>query len=169
MNTTEWRTVAGSCDLYEINRAGQVRRKATEHTPAGKPLAPNPDRRGYIRAHLSLPEGRQKSLKVHRALLEAFVGPPPSPGMFALHADDNPANNDLSNLRWGTRRENIEDAMRNGGLVAGAAWRRAITHCPRGHAYDEKNTRIKRTGRHERRVCRACHREDARRRRLERA
>lgn len=47
-------------------------------------------------------------------------------------------------------------------------WQRAKTHCPRGHAYDEKNTRL-RTNRKGRgwvgRWCRACDREAAQRKR----
>jgi hypothetical protein len=34
-------------------------------------------------------------------------------------------------------------------------WKAAITHCPRGHAYDEANTYVKKGCRQ----CRACHRE----------
>jgi hypothetical protein len=32
-----------------------------------------------------------------------------------LPRKDNPENNELSNLRWGTRLENIHDCFRNGG------------------------------------------------------
>lgn len=50
---------------------------------------------------------------VHHAVLETFVGPRPSPDHHGLHADDNPLNNRLSNLRWGTCAENMEDRRRN--------------------------------------------------------
>jgi hypothetical protein len=40
-----------------------------------------------------------------------------------------------------------------------------VTHCPKGHPYDEENTRIARRPRGTYRLCRACHREDERRRR----
>jgi DNA invertase Pin-like site-specific DNA recombinase len=39
--------------------------------------------------------------------------------MEALHYDDNPGNNNLSNLRWGTRMENKQDAKRNGRTIRG--------------------------------------------------
>lgn len=45
----------------------------------------------------------------------------------------------------------------------GSGWRRALTHCPRGHRYSPGNTRITPSGK---RVCRMC---DARRKRKERA
>lgn len=50
---------------------------------------------------------------VARLVLEAFVGPCP-PGKEACHKDDNLENNWLTNLYWGTRRQNMRDAARNG-------------------------------------------------------
>jgi hypothetical protein len=55
---------------------------------------------------------------VHTLVLEAFVGPCPD-GMECLHGDDNPANNRMDNLRWGTRRENIADAMKRNRTPSG--------------------------------------------------
>ena len=46
-------------------------------------------------------------------MLEAFVGPCPD-GMECCHYDDNPYNNILSNLRWGTDQDNALDKVRNG-------------------------------------------------------
>ncbi len=50
---------------------------------------------------------------VHRIVLEAFVGPRPL-GMVVCHEDGNPVNNRLTNLRWGTRKENEADKERHG-------------------------------------------------------
>jgi hypothetical protein len=57
-------------------------------------------------------EKRQFRKRVHRLVLETFVGPCPD-GMEALHEDDDPTNNHISNLRWGTRQQNREDMIRN--------------------------------------------------------
>lgn len=46
-------------------------------------------------------------------MLEAFVGPCPD-GMECCHEDGNPGNNALSNLRWGTTRDNQADRVRHG-------------------------------------------------------
>jgi hypothetical protein len=64
---------------------------------------------------------------VHSLVLEAFVGPCP-PGMMARHINDNPTDNRLENLCWGTRSENSYDAVRNG-----RHWQANKTHCIYGH------------------------------------
>lgn len=68
--------------------------------------------KGYFKVNISK-SGKIHQKKVHRLLLEIFVGPCPPNGE-CCHFDDNRSNNDLSNLRWGTRRENSLDAVRNG-------------------------------------------------------
>jgi hypothetical protein len=50
---------------------------------------------------------------VHRLVLEAFVCPCPE-GRECCHNDGDPANNALTNLRWNTRKANIEDSRRHG-------------------------------------------------------
>lgn len=52
--------------------------------------------------------------KVAVLVLEAFVGPKPFPGAVARHLDDDQQNDRLSNLAWGSRTQNLEDAYRNG-------------------------------------------------------
>lgn len=66
--------------------------------------------RGYLMAGFGV---GYKRYYIHRLVLLAFVGPCP-PGMECCHIDGNPINNRLSNLRWGTRRENMEDRVRHG-------------------------------------------------------
>lgn len=52
--------------------------------------------------------------KVHRLVLEAFVGPCPE-GMECRHFPDrDPANNRLGNLQWGTKKENAVDRATHG-------------------------------------------------------
>jgi len=70
---------------------------------------------------------------VHRLVLESFVGPPPD-GMVGLHRDDNPHNNHVSNLYWGTMRENALDRVRNGNDVNARK-----TNCVRGHLLEPPN------------------------------
>lgn len=110
----------------------------------GKVLSPASD--GLGRLHVPLP-GR-KTRRVHRLVLEAFVGPCPD-GMEACHANDRPSDNRLVNLRWDTRSENQRDSIRNGTHSMSRK-----THCKHGHEFTEENTY-----RHPdlpRRTCRTC-------------
>jgi hypothetical protein len=57
--------------------------------------------------------GKRFTKLVHRLVLETYVGPCPE-GMEACHNDGNPKNNNLSNLRWDTRKANHADAIKQG-------------------------------------------------------
>lgn len=54
-----------------------------------------------------------KNCKVHRLVLETFVGPCPF-GMECRHLDGNQKNNRVDNLRWGTHIENVGDTIIHG-------------------------------------------------------
>lgn len=59
-----------------------------------------------------------RSYKVHRFVLECYVGPCPE-GMMCRHLDGDRTNNRLSNLAWGTAAENKADAIAHGTAVNG--------------------------------------------------
>lgn len=71
------------------------------------------DDKGYKVTSLRKYSSRH-TVGIHWLLLEAFVGPCP-PGMECRHLDGNPSNNDLCNLKWGTRFENYLDMVRHHG------------------------------------------------------
>jgi hypothetical protein len=96
-------------------------------------------------------DGKRRLTVVHILMLETFIGPRPN-GMWGCHRDDDPVNNCLENLYWGTPSENVFDKVRNGNHPDANK-----THCPQGHEYTKANTYIKpRTGHRE---CRICHRD----------
>ena len=71
------------------------------------------------------PEGRRVKRRVHILVLEAFVGPKPSPKHVGAHAPDrNPANNRLNNLRWALPTENERDKKEHGTHRGGGRHRR---------------------------------------------
>lgn len=72
------------------------------------------------------------------------------PTMKILHSCDNPSCVRPDHLRQGTQTENMADMNRRG-----RNGHRRKTHCKRGHAYDETNTRVRRDGGRE---CRTCER-----------
>ena len=56
---------------------------------------------------------RKQSFRVHRLVLDAFVGPCPE-GLEACHENGNRIDNRLSNLRWDTRSNNHQDKLKHG-------------------------------------------------------
>lgn len=101
---------------YLIGDDGTV---LSTHRRKVKKLKPNTIRGKYLRVELR--NGRKSTRRyafVHHLVLEAFVGPRPK-GKEACHWDDIASNNKLSNLRWGTKKENTEDLIRNGHSLCG--------------------------------------------------
>ena len=96
-----WAKVVGF-PSYEISNKGRL--KSTYR----KIMKPSKDRDGYL--HTSL---KKKNVFIHRLVLEAFVSPCPK-GMICRHLDGNPTNNNVSNLKWGTYKENHEDRVKHG-------------------------------------------------------
>lgn len=141
---TEWRPVLGWEGLYEVSDDGQVKsmprhRRDSEHLMS---LQQNPKTRKWF--VVLYDKRRMVNERVHNLVLAAFVGPRP-PGMFGLHTDDNPDNNHISNLRWGTRSDNSYDMVANGNHNHARK-----THCKWGHPFtDARNAK--------QRICRECH------------
>lgn len=61
---------------------------------------------------------KQIKMFVHRAILMAWVRMP-GPDEEGRHLNDKPWENNLDNLAWGTRMENVEDKRRNGRISVG--------------------------------------------------
>ena len=151
----QWLPVVGYEGVYEVSDRGRVRSldRVTPHSRwgsrrlQGRVLKDADNGTGHRVVNLWR-DRKHKKVYVHRAVLEAFVGPAPE-GTEACHLDDNPANNKISNLTWGTRAQNMVDRTRNGKCPNANK-----THCPQGHEYTAANTYIYRG----RRNCRTCNR-----------
>lgn len=147
---------------YEVSDRGSVRsldrwvtytggKLGARHLHLGKVLKVD-ERNGYALVPLSS-NSKSRVAFVHRLVLEAFVGPRPI-GMEACHYDGDRQNNNVTNLRWDTRSNNVKDCLRHGTQA-----KARLTHCPRNHPYDEENT-IRSSEGHRR--CRTCRREQDR-------
>lgn len=111
-----WKPVLGWEGLYEVSDAGRVR---SLHRPTPAVLKPTTMKSGHHQVMLCR-DGLRSGRLVHSLVLEAFVCRRP-PGKQSLHRNGRPACNTLDNLRWGTRRENIEDARVHGSFPVGSA------------------------------------------------
>jgi hypothetical protein len=102
-----WKLVPEYDGKYEVSDQGRVR--SFQRDPQGRILRPGRMPGG----HLSVALGRGNSQCVHKLVLLAFVGVAPDKHE-CRHLNGDPADNRLENLCWGTRSENIKDAVRHG-------------------------------------------------------
>lgn len=109
----EWRQSL-SAPGYEISDLGRVRSIKTKRL-----LKPHKTDKGYLRVSVMVLR-RQRHMKVHRLVCEAFWGAAPSPEHEVAHYDGERANNAPDNLRWATREENWADRFRHGTDICGS-------------------------------------------------
>lgn len=121
-----WKPVVGHEADYEVSNLGRVRsidrvkvyKRIDQYS--GNEITVTRRHKGRVlrpgtctAGHQSVAIGKNNSRLVHQLVLEAFVGPCPA-GEEGRHFNDVPADNKLSNLSWGTRSQNLLDAVRNG-------------------------------------------------------
>ena len=104
----EWKEIPGF-EEYQVSDLGRV--KSLKYgkekiLKGGKCLG------GYYRVGFWI-NGKPEFHSRHRLVLMAFVGLPPK-DIQACHNDGNRSNNKLSNLRWGTAKENCADRKKHG-------------------------------------------------------
>jgi hypothetical protein len=105
MSSNEWEEIPGFEGLYWVSAAGQVKSlKALKK--------PTPLKTGHCYVDLYKENNRKKAL-VHRLVAQAFL---PNPNNYpnVCHKDDNPQNNHVDNLLWGTQSMNIQDMVSKG-------------------------------------------------------
>lgn len=153
-----WRPVVGFEGGYMISDAGHVRSvtrivvnsegiSKTIHGKNRKIVMSNRNRACLVLRR----DGKSHMRQVHHMVLEAFVGGKPD-GLWGLHRDDDPTNNRLDNLYWGTPSENTADCIRNGKHSMASK-----TTCIRGHEFTEENTKVtERATGHTKRECLTC-------------
>lgn len=160
-STERWLPVVGWEGLYSVSDMGRVRSESRDvvdrlgrtHRIAGRVLTPDTD----VYPKVVLWNGPINCrCRVHVLVLTAFKGPRP-PGMLGCHDDGDNSHNSVSNLYWGTPRQNALDAIRHG-----SNWQSNKIRCKRGHILALPNL-CSSSGRVVKghRACLACHRADA--------
>jgi hypothetical protein len=110
-----WKDIEGYENVYQVSNLGRV--KSLERwviSNRGKRLVKerilkaNITPNGYVVVALGI-----KNVKnVHRLVLETFY--PIDKKMDVMHLDNDKTNNNLDNLKWGTRKENLQQMSREG-------------------------------------------------------
>lgn len=131
MTQERWLPVVGYEGLYEVSDHGRVRSFVKLAQGGGRNAVPgahvlkgSPGRMGYPVVTLGVGESKRRHY-VHALVLCAFVGPRP-PRHECLHGDGVRTNNCVSNLRWGTRQENVDDMVRHGNRPKGSSHPMAV-------------------------------------------
>lgn len=107
----ERRVVPESDGFYEVSNLGVVYSRRWNHTRRLKPWL---NSTGYEVVHISVC-GRRFRWLVHRLVAVVFLdGPDRSDQTEVMHKDDNPRNNVVTNLRWGTHVENMRQMAERG-------------------------------------------------------
>lgn len=160
-----WRDIPGWEGEYQVSDLGRVRSvdriTANGARRRGKTLSLNragkyySEGRGYWHVALSR-DGKAHHFNVHTLVAAAFLGPRPDDAV-VCHNDDDPFNNEATNLRYDTYGANLRDSVKAGTHV----WANRES-CPQGHRYTDENT-YRNSGR---RYCRTCRRERERAKRL---
>lgn len=107
-----WKPIPGYRH-YEASTQGRIRSWLgmgwhRRRKPLEEPviLKPTPNYAGYMVVNLPVRRGQCRQRKVHRLVLEAFVGPPPSPKHHGSHMNADRSDNRLANLAWETQQQN---------------------------------------------------------------
>lgn len=122
-----WKPIPGWEHRYEVSSDGQVRSKDSRvnagkngsgiATRKGRVLKPVQKSGRYL--CVTLADGARREQRfIHDIVAEVFIGPKPN-GMETRHLDDVRSNNTVTNIRYGTHRDNEDDRMRNGRVPRG--------------------------------------------------
>lgn len=155
----EWQPVVGYEGFYEVSNLARVRSLSRYITQRGRyGMITRPVRGRVLRQTIrdgyctvSLCNGETEKIKrVHRLVLEAFVGPCPD-GMEGCHGNDVRTDNRIENLRWDTPSANNVDYVRHGRHHLAQR-----STCPRGHRLEAPNLEPGLLARKGHRTCWAC-------------
>lgn len=102
----QWKTINESNGRYQISNAGRVRRIAN-----GRILKPSDNGNGYLYVSI-ICDGKTKHFYIHRLVAEHFIENE-SNYKEVNHIDFNKSNNDVSNLEWCNRKENVTHSVVN--------------------------------------------------------
>ena len=99
---------------YHVTRNGVVFSKRSDKWKVRKPSISNTNR---LRVRMKNKYGDYKWEQVSRLVALAYI-PNPNNLPLVMHLDNNPHNNHVSNLKWGTQSDNIKQAYNESRLSA---------------------------------------------------
>ena len=128
-------SIKGYEGLYSITKNGKI----WSHYGKGRWLKLYEDHEKYIITYLCKNK-RVKTLRVHRLVAQTFI-PNPENKAQINHKDCNPSNNNINNLEWATRIENMQHALRMGRLTRSKEQRKRMSEIRKGRKHSEETRR----------------------------
>lgn len=98
---------------YFFTEAGEIWTTNYRNSGRTEIMHPAKDKKGYLRTVLVDNDGKNKTIKVHRIIAEAFI-PNPENKPQVNHKNGNKSDNSVGNLEWATNTENKDHAIKNG-------------------------------------------------------
>ncbi len=107
-------------ERYSITKTGKVYDNRNHKLVAVTGSHANNKRHSYYVCFMTLPNGKQTRVRIHRMLAKLFIANPEDKQLVD-HIDQNTLNNDLTNLRWVTARENGQNLKQKKGRFIGVS------------------------------------------------
>ena len=124
-----WKRYKNSSD-YWVSNKGRVWSSISNSFIEGTPNC----RTGHIDISTKS-NGKRVHRYLHRMIAETFI-PNPKNYPMVRHIDDDPSNNIVDNLAWGTQKDNMRDSINNGHF-------KYLTNADRENAMKKRRTPIK--------------------------
>lgn len=120
-----WKDIENYRGIYQVSNLGRVKSLVRKRVLKERIFKLTSITNGYIGVCLHKNGIKIKRELVHRLVAKAFI-PNPEDKPQVNHIDGVKTNNNLSNLEWNTRYENVQHAIRSGLSPKGSANARSI-------------------------------------------
>ena len=110
-----WKDIEGYEGLFQISNKGRLKRLASigKYKKSERILSNTyVDKGNYKRVSL-LKEGIYKTFGIHRIVAQHFIANSNN-HEYVMHLDNNPLNNSVDNLMWGTPKMNAQQMVADG-------------------------------------------------------
>jgi len=103
----QYRKIPSTLFLYEVSRDGTLRNVKSKRIIRGH--IGKEKNNEYVHIELTY-GGRTHHKRMHQLVMECWGKPRPSEKYIIDHIDGDKTNNHIENLRWATRKENVENS-----------------------------------------------------------
>lgn len=117
-----WKDIRGYKEYYQVSSTGRIRSldRMVTNKRTGTMFSKGVVKKTYLNDHgypicSLVTDGRRRTKSIHRLVAMAFI-PNPKNKRDVNHKDLNKENNNIDNLEWMTRSENMKHAYDNGAI-----------------------------------------------------